>query len=60
MTDYKSRELNIFSADAKSKLRVTGENNSVLESDVFKFVHGMADGKSGVGAVSGNMPNIYP
>ena len=34
MTDYKSRELNVFSADAKSKLRVTGENNSVLESDV--------------------------
>ena len=60
MTDYKSRELNIFSADAKSKLRVTGENNSVLGSDVFKFVHGMADGKSGIGAVSGNMPIYIP
>ena len=60
MTDYKSRELNIFSAGAKSKLRVTGENNSVLGSDVFKLVHGMIDGKSGIGAVSGNMPVYIP
>ena len=60
MTDYKSRELNVFSADGKSKLRVTPENNTVLGSDVFKFVHGMADGKSGIGAVSGNMPIYIP
>ena len=60
MTDYKNRELNLFSSDAKSKLRVTGENNSALGSDVFKFVHGMAEGKSGAGEVSGNMPVYIP
>ena len=59
MTDYKSRELNIFSADAKSKLRVTGENNSVLESDVFKFKYGLAS-QDGKGDVTGNMPIYIP
>ena len=60
MTDYKNRELNLFSSDAKSKLRVTGENNSALGSDVFKFVHGMAESKSGAGEMSGKMPVYIP
>ena len=59
MTDYKSRELNIFSADAKNKLRVVSESHAVLESDVFKFKYGLAslDGK---GDVTGNMPIYIP
>ena len=59
MTDYKSRELNIFSADAKNKLRVTSENNAVLESDVFKFKYGLAS-QDGKGDVTGNMPVYIP
>ena len=59
MTDYKSRELNIFSADAKNKLRVTSENNAVLESDVFKFKYGLAS-QDGKGDVTGNMPIYIP
>ena len=59
MADYKSRELNIFSADAKNKLRVTSENNAVLESDVFKFKYGLAS-TDGKGDVSGNMPVYIP
>ena len=59
MTDYKSKELNIFSGDAKNKLRVVSETNAVLESDVFKIKHGLSslDGK---GEVSGNMPVYIP
>ena len=59
MADYKSKELNIFSGDAKNKLRVVSESNTVLESDVFKFKYGLAslDGK---GEVTGNMPVYIP
>lgn len=60
MSDYKSRELNIFSAvDVRNKLRVVSETNAVLESEVFKFKYGLAslDGK---GDVTGNMPVYIP
>jgi hypothetical protein len=59
MADYKSKELNIFSGDARNKLRVVSESNAVLESDVFKFKYGLAslDGK---GDVTGNMPVYIP
>ena len=59
MTDYKSRELNIFSADAKNKLRVVSESHAVLESDVFKFKYGLAS-QDGKGDVTGNMPIYIP
>lgn len=59
MADYKSRELNIFSADAKNKLRVVSETNAVLESDVFKFKYGLAS-PDGKGDVTGNMPIYIP
>jgi hypothetical protein len=59
MTDYKSKELNLFSGDARNKLRIVSETNAVLESEVFKFKHGLAsvDGK---GEVTGNMPVYIP
>ena len=60
MTDYKSRELNIFSGvDVRNKLRGASENNTALESEVFKFKYGLAslDGK---GEVTGNMPIYIP
>lgn len=59
MTDYKSKELNIFSGDAKNKLRVVSESNTVLESDVFKFKHGLSS-QDGKGEVTGNMPVYIP
>ena len=59
MSDYKSRELNIFSADAKNKLRVVSESHAVLESDVFKFKYGLAS-HDGKGDVTGNMPIYIP
>ena len=60
MSDYKSRELNIFSAvDVRNKLRVASETSAALESEVFKFKYGLAslDGK---GDVTGNMPIYIP
>jgi len=60
MTDYKSKELNIFSGvDVRNKLRGASENNTALGSDVFKFKYGLAslDGK---GEVTGNMPVYIP
>lgn len=59
MSDYKNRELNLFSADARNKLRVISENNAVLESEVFKFKHGLASPDS-KGDVTGNMPVYIP
>lgn len=59
MTDYKNRELNLFSSDAKNKLRASSENNAVLESEVFKFKYGVAS-SDGKGDVTGNMPVYIP
>lgn len=60
MTDYKSKELNIFSGvDVRNKLRAVSETNASLESEVFKIKYGLAslDGK---GDVTGNMPVYIP
>jgi hypothetical protein len=60
MTDYKSKELNIFSGvDVRNKLRGASENNTALESDVFKFKYGLAS-QDGKGDVTGNMPIYIP